>query len=237
MAHLRQAEVQNLHLSALGKKQIRRLDVPVHDPLGVGRFERIGDLKAERQQLVHFHGLPAHLLRQGLALQQLHDDEVPPFVLFNGVDGADVRVIERGSGARLALEALQQLAVLGHFRRKKLQGHAAAELGILGFVHHSHATRTQFAENLVMQEGLADEGILIHIRRLMVSGGAGAVKETGGTARAFPQHAAASLRGPVVAFEGRRRRPMPCPRARRAKGTDCRHRATLGFLWNVTFSG
>ncbi len=29
-------------------------------------------------------------------------------------------------------------------------------------IHRAHATRSQFAENFVMQEGLADEGILIH---------------------------------------------------------------------------
>ena len=89
-------------------------------------------------------------------------------------------MIQRGSSPRLALETLQQLAVLGHILRKKLQGHAAAELGVLGLVHNTHATRTQFPENLVMQEGLADDRILIHISRLMVSGGGCAVKETGG---------------------------------------------------------
>jgi hypothetical protein len=45
---------------------------------------------------------------------------VPAFVLLNRVDGGDVGMIERGSGACLTLEALQQLAVLGHFRGKKL---------------------------------------------------------------------------------------------------------------------
>ena len=118
---------------------------------------------------------------------------MPAFVLLNRVDRADVRVIEGRSGARLALEALEQLAVLGHFRRKKLQGHAAAELRILGFVHHTHATRAQFVENLVMQEGLADEGILVHISRLIVCGGGGAVKETSGVPPTFSQDAGASL--------------------------------------------
>jgi hypothetical protein len=63
MANLRQAEVQNLHRSALGKKEIRRLNVPVYDPLGVRRFEGVGNLDGQGQQLAHFHGLPAHLLR------------------------------------------------------------------------------------------------------------------------------------------------------------------------------
>jgi hypothetical protein len=124
-------------------------------------------------------GLPGHPLRQGLPLQQLHNDEVPAFVLLDRVNGADVGVIEGGSGARLALEALERLAVLGHFRGKKLQGHAAAELRILGFVHHTHAARAQLAENLVMQERLADEWVLVHIRRLMVFGAEAGVKEIG----------------------------------------------------------
>ena len=191
-AHLCQAKVQNLHLPALGKKEIRGLDVPVHDSLGVSRFESVGDLDGQRQQLVHFHGLPVHLLRQGFSLEQLHDDEVPAFVLLNRVDGADVRVIEGRSRARLALEALEQLAVLGHFRRKKLQGHAAAELRILGFVHHTHAARAQFAENLVVQERLADERILVHVSRLIVSGREGGVKKTG-PAGSFELFSSASL--------------------------------------------
>ncbi len=168
MAHLGQAEVQNLHLPALGEKKIRWLDVPVHDPLGVGRFEGIGDLNGQRQQFLHFHGLPAHFLRQRLALQQLHHDEVPAFVLLDRVDGADVGVIQGRSGARLALKALKQLAVLRHFGGKKLQRHAAAELRVLGFVHHTHAALAQLAENLVVQERLADELVLIHIRRLII---------------------------------------------------------------------
>ena len=99
-------------------------------------------------------------------------------MLLDRVDSADVRVVQGRSGAGLSLETLKQLAVLGHFGRKKLQGYAAAELGVLGFVHHAHTTRAQFAENLVMGKGLADERILVHISRLIVSGGEGAVKKT-----------------------------------------------------------
>ena len=42
-----------------------------------------------------------------------------------------------------------------------------------------------------MQERLADEGIRVHTGRLMVSGGVGAVKETGRAPPTFAQQAAA----------------------------------------------
>ena len=50
-----------------------------------------------------------------------------------------------------------------------------------------------------MREGLADERILVHISRLMVSGGSSAVKETGGAA---PMHAAALLATNAKSWDG-----------------------------------
>jgi hypothetical protein len=38
-----------------------------------------------------------------------------------------------------------------------------------------------------MQQGLADEGILVHVRRLIVCGERGAVKATGGPSLAKPE--------------------------------------------------
>ena len=62
--HLGKAEVQNLQLPALGEKEICWLDVSVHDALGMGRFKGVSDLNSQRQQLLYFHRLPAHPLRQ-----------------------------------------------------------------------------------------------------------------------------------------------------------------------------
>src|ERR1039458_3430160 len=108
---------------------------------------------------------------------------------------------------RLALKPLQQLAVLCHFGRKKFQGHAAAELGVLGFVHYTHPTRAQFAQNLVMQEALADERIRVHISRLIVSGGGGAVKDAALRLASLPSPLIYSERLPVHSGKPSRGRP------------------------------
>ena len=43
---LRQAEVQDLGLPAPRDEDVRGLEVPVHDVLGVGGVQRVGDLHA-----------------------------------------------------------------------------------------------------------------------------------------------------------------------------------------------
>jgi hypothetical protein len=45
--HLRKSKVGNPYLPVTVGKQVRRLDVPVHDPLLVGVFKRFGDLNAD----------------------------------------------------------------------------------------------------------------------------------------------------------------------------------------------
>jgi len=49
--YFRQAEVENLGVTALGDKNIGRFDVAMHDPFEVGGVQRVGDLDGERQQV------------------------------------------------------------------------------------------------------------------------------------------------------------------------------------------
>jgi hypothetical protein len=45
--HLRQTEVENLGMSALGDENVRRLDVAMHNPFSVRRLQRIRHLNAD----------------------------------------------------------------------------------------------------------------------------------------------------------------------------------------------
>ena len=79
-------------------------------------------------------------------------------VVFDLVNGADAGMVQQGSGAGLALEALHGLAVAGEIVGEKLYGDVAAQAGVFGFVDHAHPAAAQFAQNAVMGDRLADHG-------------------------------------------------------------------------------
>ena len=66
------------------------------------------------------------VLLERLAVEQLHGDELRALELVHLVDRADVRVIERRGGARLAQEAFSGLLVADAIGRQELERHEAA---------------------------------------------------------------------------------------------------------------
>ena len=135
---LRQSEIQNLGVSALGDEDVGGLDVAVDDALRMRGVERVGDLDAQIEHRFDLQRLARDAVPQRLPLQKLHRDEGLPSDLVNFVDRADVRVVQSGRSLGLALEAAERLRVVGDFVGKKLQGDVATELEVLGLVHHTH---------------------------------------------------------------------------------------------------
>ncbi len=63
-------------------------------PLRVGGIQSIGDLDAKIQQFVRGDGPSADSLLQGLAFQQLHDDERLAVLFLDFINRADVRMVQ-----------------------------------------------------------------------------------------------------------------------------------------------
>ena len=88
---------------------------------------------------------------QRAALEKLHHDERTSILLADFVDGADVGMVERGGGLRLALESFQSLAVARHFIRQEFQRDEAVQGSVFGFIHYTHSAAAEFFEHPVVR--------------------------------------------------------------------------------------
>src|SRR5882724_2730738 len=98
-------------MPAFGDENVRRLYVAVDDGLRVRGIEAVGDFNRERKQSIVFQRLAADQVLEGEAVQKFHGDEHAIAVLANLVDGADVGMVQRGSGTGLAAKSLQRLRI------------------------------------------------------------------------------------------------------------------------------
>ena len=147
--------------AGLGEHDVARLQVAVHDALPVRGVEGLGDLDRDGQRLGDGQGPALEALGDGLAVEELHDEEVhrravrrrrlAPHV----EERADVRVVDGGDGARLALEALVLLGAVGDVGGQHLDGNGAVEAGVRRPIDLAHAAGAEGADHLVRPEPVA----------------------------------------------------------------------------------
>src|SRR4029077_7055915 len=125
---LGQAEIEDLGLPAQRDEDICRLDIAMHDSARMGCVERIRNLDGDIEQLIHLERTARDAVLERLAFQQSHGDERNIFESINLVNGADMRMVQSGSGARLALKALNRLGIAGETFRQEFKRHETAEL-------------------------------------------------------------------------------------------------------------
>jgi hypothetical protein len=80
-------------------------------------LQRIRDLNGEIQQLADRHRLATHSRAERLPLDQFHHDEMLLVVAIDFVNRADVGVVERRRGARLAPQPLHGHGIARQLRR------------------------------------------------------------------------------------------------------------------------
>jgi hypothetical protein len=148
-------EVQDLDPIVASHEDVLGLQVPVDDPLVVGRVESPGDLERDldrslpRQRSRGEPGAERH------ALQELRDGVGDPAALAQVEDRQDVRVGKGGDGPRLALEPLEGAAIGRQQLGQDLDGDFAAEPGIPRPVHLAHPSGADRREDLVGSEANA----------------------------------------------------------------------------------
>jgi hypothetical protein len=127
----------------------------MNDTLTVGLVQRVGDLDAMSQRLLHREWTLLQAVRERLPLQLFHDQEVDVALVPDVVQHADVRVVEGGNRPRLALEALAQGGVVGDVRRQDLDGHAAIQPRVACAIDFAHPPGGEQSQDLVGTESRA----------------------------------------------------------------------------------
>jgi hypothetical protein len=94
---------------------------------------------------------------QRVAIEKFHGNECARIMLADVVNGADVGMIQRGSGLRFALESRQCLRVFGNFIGQKFQGDKTLEACVFRFVDHTHSAAPQFFQDAIVRNSLSEQ--------------------------------------------------------------------------------
>src|SRR5208283_4347948 len=108
------------------------------------------------EQSVEVQPVSSDHVLQGHAFQILHGDEQPVSALPNLVNGANIGMVEGGSGASFSAETLQCLRVTRQIVGQELQSNKAAKVGVLSLVDDTHSAATELFDDAVVRNGLAD---------------------------------------------------------------------------------
>ncbi len=155
---LRQSEIEDLCVTALGHEDIGGLDIAMDDSLTMGRVQRIGDLNGERQYGFELNRPSRDEMLERDAVEEFHGDKRLAVLLANVVDRANVGMVQRRCCLRFALEARQCLSVARNVVRQEFEGYKTVKARVLSLVHHSHSTAAELSDYAVVRNRRVDHG-------------------------------------------------------------------------------
>ena len=159
-------EVGVLPAALLVDQDVRRLHVPVDEPLCMRGVERVGDLRGDRDG--------ARGCERALAPEQrlevdpvhvAHRDEQAAVCLAGLVDRNDVRVVEARGEPRLPQHPLAEPLVIGEAFAQELQGDGALEPHVERAVHLAHAAAPGKSTDLVAGDELTRRNASLYCHR------------------------------------------------------------------------
>ena len=136
---LREAEVEDLHVSVAADEQVRGLEVAVDDPSRVGGGQTFADLHRILYGLARRHRPASQPIGKSLTRQQLEDDVWRAIVGADVENRQDVGMVEGSCCPGLVLETAELVRAYRRGRGKNLNRHVAPEARIAGTVDLAHA--------------------------------------------------------------------------------------------------
>ena len=148
---LGESEVEQLY-AGFSQHHVARLQVPVHDPLPVRLVQSVGDLDPVAQRLVERKWALREAGREGLALEEFHDEVLDVAFPTHVVERADVWMRQLRDRLRLALEAKANVRGRSEVGSEDLDRDRPLEPRVPRLVHLSHPARPERRHDLVRAE-------------------------------------------------------------------------------------
>ena len=140
------------HCRAIGAKQnVRRLDVAVHQPLGMGIAQGRGNLADQRHALLRGQPSSDALLERAVG-QVFHGHVIQLTDVADVMDGHRVRVRQARQGLALAQEAFAETRVGCQRCRHHLQRHLALQRALGRQVHAGHGAFANLAFDVITRD-------------------------------------------------------------------------------------
>ena len=129
----------------------------MRDAFGMRRLEGLGDLDAEPDQFLDTDGTLGNPLLECRAVEILHDDARAAVLLADVMNGADVRMVQRGRGTRLLLEPAEGVRIPRDGLGQELERDEPVQADVFGLVHHAHSAATHLFDDAVVGNRLTSE--------------------------------------------------------------------------------
>ncbi len=133
----------------------------MHDAVLVRCGKRGRNLRRVLERLRRRHRTTSDQRVEARAVDQLHRDERRAVVFVDLVDGDDVRMVERGGGARFLDEAAMPIDIGRGIGRQHLDRHRPSEPRVVGGIDHAHAAASDLGVDAVMRNLTRHSGRII----------------------------------------------------------------------------
>ena len=148
--HLGNAKVHHLDRTVFQHHDVVGLDVPVDNAPAVGVFQSFGNLGCKVEGFLPIEdALDLHILLEGDAVNQLHNDVIGILRSGNVKHLHDVWVAEHGHGLALCPEAAEEIFIRRKLVFEYLYSHQAVQPMAACLIHHRHAARADDLQKLI----------------------------------------------------------------------------------------
>ncbi len=134
------------------------------DPFFVCGFKGVCYLQAEGERFLPTERTANEPLREILTLDHFQDEKALAVHMLETVNSRYVGVVERREYVGLALKTGQPLGVVSQRIGEKLEGHVAAQAGVVGAENLSHSALPDLLYNSVMCQLLVGHDVCILAR-------------------------------------------------------------------------